>query len=105
MNQKTDPSYQLELTGDVAFGNYSNLAVISHSPTEFIVDFARIVPGLTKAVVCDRIILAPEHAKRLLIALQENIMKYERTFGVIQMSKVKEPKPTIAPFDINKGEA
>ncbi|MDO4820352.1 MAG: DUF3467 domain-containing protein [Prevotella sp.] len=99
----SDNEYQLNLPEDVMLGNYSNLAVISHSPSEFVIDFARMAPGLKKATVCDRIILAPEHAKRLLLALQDNIRKYEQMYGPIQL-KGQGNRP-IAPFDINKGEA
>jgi len=73
----------IELSEDIAQGTYSNLAVISHSSSEFIVDFIRLMPGVPKAKVQSRIILTPEHAKRLLLALQENIAKYEMQFGSI----------------------
>lgn len=66
-------------------GKYSNLAIISHSHTEFIIDFAQMLPGLPKANVCSRIIMAPEHAKRLMSALIENINKYEAQFGTISI--------------------
>ena len=76
---------QIELKEDVAQGTYANLAVITHSSSEFIVDFVRVMPGMPKASVKSRIVLAPEHAKRLLRALEENIGKYERTFGSIRL--------------------
>ena len=76
---------QIELKEDVAQGIYANLAVITHSSSEFIVDFVRVMPGMPKAGVKSRIVLAPEHAKRLLRALEENIGKYERTFGTIRL--------------------
>ena len=94
---------QLELPQDVAQGQYANFAIITHSSSDFIIDFARVLPGLPKAQVKSRVILAPEHAKRLLGALQENIMRYEKQFGPILIPN-QEPR-TIAPFDINKGEA
>ena len=103
--EKFDDNYQLIISEESYKGNYSNLAVISHSSSEFVLDFARIVPGLTKAEVCDRIILAPEHAKRLYLALQDNLAKYERAFGQIQLRNQAQPSKPIAPFDINKGEA
>lgn len=83
--EKNNDSNQLniELSDDVAQGIYSNLAVISHSSSEFIVDFIRLMPGVPKAKVQSRIILTPEHAKRLLSALQDNISKYEKQFGQI----------------------
>ena len=63
--------FDIELNRDVAQGTYSNLSIISHSSSEFIIDFIRIMPGMPKAEVKSRIILTPEHAKRLLLALQE----------------------------------
>ena len=69
---------QIELKEEVAQGTYANLAIITHSSSEFIVDFVRVMPGMPKAGVQSRIVLAPEHAKRLLRALEENIGKYER---------------------------
>jgi len=74
----------IELPEQLAEGVYSNLAIISHSPTEFVVDFVQIIPNVPKAKVRSRIILAPQHAKRLLRALQDNIAKYEGQFGTIQ---------------------
>lgn len=74
---------QVELTEEIAQGIYANLAIISHSSSEFVLDFVRVLPGMQKAGVKSRIVLAPEHAKRLLNALQDNINKYERAFGPI----------------------
>ena len=92
---------QIELKEDVAQGTYANLAVITHSSSEFIVDFVRVMPGLPKAGVKSRIVLAPEHAKRLLRALEENIGKYERTFGPIRLMD----EQIIPPMTELKGEA
>jgi hypothetical protein len=75
-NQKQN-QIQVELTDEVAQGTYSNLAIIAHSSSEFIIDFIRIVPGTQKAKVKSRIILTPDNAKRLLFALQDNIQKYD----------------------------
>ncbi len=83
MEKNEQNQLNIELTDDVAQGTYSNLAVISHSSSEFIVDFIRLMPGVPKAKVQSRIILTPEHAKRLLSALQDNIAKYEMQFGDI----------------------
>lgn len=94
---------QLELPQEVAQGEYANFAVITHSSSDFVIDFARVLPGVPKAQVKSRVLLAPEHAKRLLAALQENIMRYERTFGTIRIPT--DNGTTIAPFDINKGQA
>ena len=74
----------IELSEEVADGTYSNLAIISHSNSEFIVDFVRMMPGTPKAKVKQRIILSPQHAKRLMFALGENINKYEANFGEIE---------------------
>ena len=94
---------QMELPQEVAQGQYANFAVITHSSSDFVLDFARILPGVPKAQVKSRVILAPEHAKRLLIALQDNIMRYEAQFGKIQIPN-QQPR-TIAPFGNGKPEA
>lgn len=72
--------FDIELNRDVAQGTYSNLSIISHSSSEFIIDFIRIMPGMPKAEVKSRIILTPEHAKRLLLALQDNVRRFEIDF-------------------------
>lgn len=82
-NFNNDGSIDVELSEEIAEGVYANLAMIAHSNSEFIVDFIRLMPGVPKAKVKSRIILTPEHAKRLLQALKENIRKYEDTFGSI----------------------
>lgn len=92
---------QIELKEEVAQGTYANLAIITHSSSEFILDFVRVMPGMPKAGVQSRIVLAPEHAKRLLRALEENIGKYERIFGSIRMPD-EQPLP---PLPNIKGEA
>ena len=74
----------IELTEEVAQGTYSNLAVINHSPAEFVVDFIQMMPGLKKAKVKSRIILTPQHAKRLMKALMDNIAKFENQHGEIK---------------------
>ena len=84
-NFKKDNEIQIELSDEIAQGTYSNLAIISHSTSEFVVDFIRIVPGVPKAKVKSRIILTPEHAKRLLMALKDNIDKYEQQNGQIRI--------------------
>jgi hypothetical protein len=77
-NPNSNPNQiQVELSDEIAQGTYSNLAVIAHSSSEFILDFIRIVPGTPKAKVQSRIILTPDNAKRLLFALQDNIRKFE----------------------------
>ncbi len=76
----------IELNEETAQGQYSNLAVINHSSSEFVVDFIRVVPGMEKARVKSRVILTPEHAKRFLKALADNIDKYEQIHGEIKLS-------------------
>ena len=102
-NDQNKQGLQLELPQGVAQGEYANFAIITHSSSDFVLDFARVLPGVQKAQVKSRVILAPEHAKRLLGALQENIIRYEKAFGPIKIPN-QEPR-TIAPFDITKGEA
>ena len=102
-NEQKQQGLQIELTPEKAQGEYANFAIITHSSSEFIVDFARMLPGLPKAQVRSRVILAPEHAKRLLGALQENIYKYEQQFGKIEIPG--QPQRTIAPFGTGRGDA
>ena len=102
-NNKEQQGLQLELPQEVAQGEYANFAIITHSSSDFIIDFARVLPGVPKGQVKSRVILAPEHAKRLLGALQENIFRYEREFGPIRIPN--QESRTAAPFDIPKGEA
>lgn len=88
-DQNPQPPQQLEieLNEEVAEGVYCNFAIITHSNTEFIIDMIRILPGIPKARVKSRIILAPEHAKRLLMALGENISRFEEGFGEIEINE------------------
>ena len=83
-NSKNKDGINIELTEETASGTYSNLAVINHSNSEFVVDFIQIMPGIPKAKVRSRILLTPQHAKRLNSALKENIKKFEDQFGTIQ---------------------
>ena len=80
---QNQPHLNIELTEEVAEGTYSNLVMIAHSPEEFILDFIRVMPGVPKARVKSRIVVTPQHAKRLLAALEENISRYEASFGAI----------------------
>jgi len=84
-NQNQKNQINIELGDDMAEGIYSNLAIITHSHSEFVVDFIKMMPGIPKAKVKSRIILTPQHAKRLFKALQENIAKFERLHGEIQV--------------------
>lgn len=74
----------IELSEEVAEGVYSNLAIITHSNAEFVLDFVRVMPGVPKAKVKSRIVLTPQHAKRLMRALNDNITKYESAHGQIE---------------------
>ena len=89
-NQK-DNQLQIDIAPEVARGVYSNFAIISHSRAEFIIDLASSLPGSPKAQVVSRVILAPEHAKRLLLALQENVMRYEKEHGQIPLESAAKP--------------
>ena len=83
-NQENDNQINIELSEEVAEGIFSNLAIITHSNTEFVLDFIRVMPGVPKAKVKSRIILTPEHAKRLMLAMQDNIEKFEAINGRIK---------------------
>lgn len=87
MNENMQQGIDVELDAEVAQGHYSNLAIIAHSPSEFILDFAAMLPGMPKAKVKSRVILTPEHAKRLLMLLQENVARYESNMGRINLSQ------------------
>jgi hypothetical protein len=94
MNQNNDQNSQqinIELGEKEAEGIYSNLAIITHSPAEFVIDFTRVVPGVPKARVLSRIITTPQHAKMLLRALKDNLDKFESRFGEIKI----EAQPTL----------
>ena len=77
----------IELTEEIADGIYSNLAIITHSTSEFVIDFVKVMPGVPKAKVKSRILLTPQHAKRLMAALAENIQKYEAVHGAIKQTE------------------
>ncbi len=104
-NQEKDQKPQqinIELGEKEAEGIYSNLAIITHSPAEFIIDFTRVVPGVPKAKVQSRIITTPQHAKMLLKALKENIEKFESRFGEIKIEG--HPNQQFGFVNANKGE-
>lgn len=83
-NNKNGQQINIELDADVAQGIYSNLAIINHSASEFVVDFVSIMPGVPKSKVKSRIILTPQHAKRLLKALADNVNRFESAHGEIK---------------------
>ena len=101
--QQQQNQFQMGINPEVAEGTYSNLALITHSSSDFILDFATALPGMPQPQIKSRVIMAPEHAKRLLQALQSNVYNYEQTFGKIKMPD--ETDRTIAPFGTPKGEA
>lgn len=97
-NNKSQPhQIQVDLPEDIATGTYSNLAIITHSDAEFLIDFLSTMPGMPKARVRSRIIMTPVNAKRLLRALRDNIAKFEQVHG-----EIKEGGPDNA-FPINLG--
>lgn len=87
-DQKDQPRPQnqlnIELSEEVAEGVYSNLAIITHSNAEFVIDFVRVMPGVPKAKVKSRVLVTPQHAKRLMRALADNIQKFEQVHGPIK---------------------
>ena len=86
-NQNQNPNnpnqLNIELSEEIGEGIYSNLAIITHSTSEFVIDFVKIMPGVPKAKVKSRIVLTPQHAKRLMKALKDNISKFETVNGQI----------------------
>jgi predicted transcriptional regulator len=81
---KKKDGLNIELSDTIAEGTYSNLAIINHSPSEFVVDFIQMMPGIPKAKVKSRVILTPQHAKRFMKALSENVRKFENQNGEIK---------------------
>ncbi len=82
-NSKNENQVNIELTEEVSEGVYTNLAIITHSPSEFVCDFIQMMPGVPKGKVRSRVIMTPQNAKRLLSALKDNLQKFEQNFGVI----------------------
>jgi len=93
MSEEKKQGLNIELTEEVAEGTYSNLAIINHSPSEFVVDFIQVMPGVPKAKVKSRIVLTPQHAKRLMKALADNVSKFEGQHGAI-----KDVDPNLVPL-------
>lgn len=88
-NKEKRNELKIELTPEIASGHYANLAILSHTPNEFFIDFVNVAPNMPQARVQSRIIMTPENAKNLLFALRDNLQKYEANFGEI---KQKAPK-------------
>ena len=98
--EKKTKKIKIELKEDVAQGHYVNLPIIGYSQAEFIVDFIKVIPGVTKADVKSRMILAPMHTKNLLLTLNAKIKEYEKKFGKIALPKQKiEPRNIKLPDD------
>ena len=87
-NKPNQVNINIELPEEVAEGIYSNLAIITHSNSEFIIDFIRIMPGVPKAKVKSRVLLTPQHAKRLMRALKDNMTKFESVHGTVEDTEV-----------------
>ena len=86
-NKNNPNQLNIELSEETADGIYSNLAIITHSNSEFVIDFVKVMPGVPKAKVKSRILLTPQHAKRLMAALADNIQKYESVHGTIKQTE------------------
>ena len=94
MEDPKNPSkIDIELTDAQAQGVYSNLSIINHSPSEFVVDYLSLMPGMPKARIVSRVILTPMHAKKMLGALAENVHRYEALFGEIRDTEAVPPAP------------
>lgn len=91
--EKKQHQIKIELDDNVGQGEYVNFAIVTHSPAEFVMDYIRVLPGMTKSKVKSRIIMAPMHAKTLMLALKDNIKKYENKFGEIKIAKQTGVKP------------
>ena len=89
-DDKNIQQINIELDEKISSGEYANFVVVTHSPAEFVMDFTRILPGVPKAKVHSRVIMAPQHAKAYLTALMDNIKKYESKHGEIKMPNTKE---------------
>ena len=107
MEEPKNNQLEIDLNHEVAQGTYANLAIIAHSTSEFIVDFVRLMPGVPKPEVKSRIIMTPENAKRLMLALQDNIRKFAQDCGVIRLVQ-EGPGSNVPRFPIDiepKGQA
>ncbi|GAA0874685.1 DUF3467 domain-containing protein [Wandonia haliotis] len=96
MENKNDNQINIELPEEVAEGTYSNLAIITHSQSEFIVDFIQVMPGMPKGKVKSRVVMTPQNAKRLMLALNDNIKKFEQAHGEVSLG---DGNPMIPPIN------
>ena len=99
MANNKEQNLKLNIAPEVARGTYSNLVVVSHSPSEITLDFAQMLPGTDGAMVRQRVIMHPLHAKRLLAALNDNLHKFEQQFGTIEEPRIM-PQGDTVPYDI-----
>jgi hypothetical protein len=97
-NNQQKKEINIEISPEVAQGKYANLAVITHGPQEFFIDMICLAPNVPQAKVQSRIIMTPENAKQLLMALQDNVRKYEATFGEIVPKVQGNSNPPVMPF-------
>lgn len=105
-NENKQNQIQIEVPADEMQGRYANLAVITHGPNDFFIDMILMAPNTPKARVQSRVIMTPENAKQLLIALNENVRKYEQVFGEIKPRQAKNgTNPGIMDFPLPKGQA
>lgn len=88
-----NPPFNIHLPEEVASGTYCNIVSLAHSPAEFVMDFIQMLPGMQQATVKSRVIMAPIHAKQLLMALQDNLKKYEQSFGEIELPQGGDAVP------------
>lgn len=103
--EQVPQSLDIELSEEIAEGTYSNFAIITHSQSEFIVDFVRMMPGIPKGKVKSRIILAPQHAKRLFMALGDNLARYEEHFGEVDIEDFNQQPNVPLNFGGQTGQA
>jgi hypothetical protein len=89
------PKIQIQIDDDVSQGTYTNLVLINHNENEFILDFAFLQPGSPRAKVRARMISSPRHTKRLLLALQKNLDRFEERFGAIEISETDDDGPVV----------
>lgn len=105
-DNKKNPPFKIDIKDDVALGHYSNVVFMAHTPVEMILDFGAVLPLKEGAQVVSRIIMIPEHAKRFLLALADNIRQYEQQFGEINVHRPQQGGGgTVAPFGLPQGEA
>ena len=99
MEKNDKKNFDIDFAPEALSGTYSNLVIISHSPSEFVIDFAQSLPGTKNPVVRQRIVMNPFHTKRFLKALVDNVSKFEKNFGEIDEAPANIPTDTV-PYDI-----